>query len=221
MSHKEQIYLLAKLKALADENRLRLCSLLAEREYNVSQLAEILQVTEPTISHHLAKLHGTGLVRLRTEGNQHFYRLNQNGIDELKRSLDQLDQWNKPEAPPSDDSWIHALPPSFTPADRELLRDLTENGKLKFLPTMRTKRYRVELVLRWLATMFGYDRTYTEREVNTIIGGVHEDFATLRRHLVDYGYLNRERNGRSYWLAPADEFPEYMPTPDLPEAKDA
>ncbi len=221
MLTKDQVFLLGKLKALADENRLRLCGWLSEREYNVSHLAEMLKVTEPTVSHHLSKLHGAGLVTLRSEGNQRFYRANKSGFDALKRELDQLDQlMNRAESPTSDDSWADALPESFTAADRKLLREMTFNGQLKFLPTMRTKRYRIELILRWLATMFVYDRTYTEREVNMIIANVHEDFATLRRHLVDYGYLQRERNGRTYWLAPAKDFPEYTPAPDLPDQED-
>jgi hypothetical protein len=42
-----------------------------------------------------------------------------------------------------------------------------------------------------LAGHFEPGRTYPEREVNEILAGHSEDFATLRRYLVDYGYLAR------------------------------
>ena len=48
--------LLAFFKALADESRLRIVGLLAEREYSVQALAQALALKEPTVSHHLAVL---------------------------------------------------------------------------------------------------------------------------------------------------------------------
>ncbi|MBZ0305914.1 MAG: DUF2087 domain-containing protein [Anaerolineae bacterium] len=62
------------------------------------------------------------------------------------------------------------------------------------------------VILRWLATLFEADKLYTEPEINAILKAVYEsDHVTLRRELVDYGYLRRERGGGKYWLAPTDE----------------
>ncbi|MGZ3603043.1 MAG: DUF2087 domain-containing protein, partial [Ktedonobacterales bacterium] len=44
---------------------------------------------------------------------------------------------------------------------------------------------------------FEYGRTYTEKEVNEILGRYHDDSATLRRELVGYKLLQRER--AIYW----------------------
>jgi hypothetical protein len=68
---------------------------------------------------------------------------------------------------------------------------------------MRQKKKLV--ILRWLATKFQPDVLYSEREVNAIITQAHEDFATLRRDMVDFGFLRRERGGGKYWLAPEGE----------------
>ncbi|MEP7292478.1 MAG: metalloregulator ArsR/SmtB family transcription factor, partial [Chloroflexota bacterium] len=76
MTAQEQETLLTLLKVLADESRLTLIRLLNEREYNAGELATELELAEPTVSHHLAKLHGAGLIRLRMAGNQRFYALN-------------------------------------------------------------------------------------------------------------------------------------------------
>ena len=62
------------------------------------------------------------------------------------------------------------------------------------------------MALRWLATKFQAGVKYTEREVNAIIQTVYPaDHATLRRDLVDFGFLRRERGGGEYWLAPEDK----------------
>ena len=64
------------IKAMADETRQRILTLLREREMSVTELKEHFAVTQPTISHHLAILRRAKLVGLRHEGRQTFYRAN-------------------------------------------------------------------------------------------------------------------------------------------------
>ncbi|HEL2729481.1 TPA: DUF2087 domain-containing protein [Streptococcus suis] len=40
--------------------------------------------------------------------------------------------------------------------------------------------------------------TFTEKEVNTFLAEVYDDYAILRRYLVDYGYLSRDQYGLEY-----------------------
>ena len=42
-------------------------------------------------------------------------------------------------------------------------------------------------------------------QVNDILLRYHEDYAGLRRDLVDFGFLRRERGGSQYWLTPEGE----------------
>ncbi|HLV34572.1 MAG TPA: DUF2087 domain-containing protein, partial [Spirillospora sp.] len=86
--------------------------------------------------------------------------------------------------------------------ERKVLRDYTRNRRLTQIPV---KRQKLLIVLRWLAGYFQPDVKYTEREVNAIIGQFHEDYASLRRELVDFGFLRRERGGGAYWVTPDDE----------------
>ena len=53
----EQTDLLLLLKLLADEQRLKMVGMMTHQEWNVSDLAERLQLSEPTISHHVSKMH--------------------------------------------------------------------------------------------------------------------------------------------------------------------
>ena len=79
--------LLRFLKAVADESRLKLLGLLADNEYSVGQLSDMLNLKEPTVSHHLAKLQELDLVRMRAEGPTHLYRLNGETLHRLNREL--------------------------------------------------------------------------------------------------------------------------------------
>jgi hypothetical protein len=107
-----------------------------------------------------------------------------------------------PERVVSDIRWIDAL--DWDEADKQVLRDYTINGQLKKLPIKKQKKTLV--VLRWVATLFEPDRLYTEPEANAVLKSVYEaDFVSLRRDLVDFGYLRRERGGGKYWRTPADE----------------
>jgi len=62
-------------KALADETRLRILSLLEVREMCVCEIMVALDLTQPTASHHLGILENAGLVKDRKEGKWVFYRM--------------------------------------------------------------------------------------------------------------------------------------------------
>jgi DNA-binding transcriptional ArsR family regulator len=64
-------------KAMADETRQRILSLLQTGEMNESEIVAHLDLTQPTISHHLALLRRANLVVARPEGKYVFYRANQ------------------------------------------------------------------------------------------------------------------------------------------------
>lgn len=62
------------------------------------------------------------------------------------------------------------------------------------MPTAPAKR---RIVFDWLAGRFDVGRHYTEAEVNELLDGHVEDHVSLRRALVDEGFLDRD--GREYW----------------------
>jgi ArsR family transcriptional regulator len=91
-------------KALSDETRLRILSLMKEGEICVCDIADTLQMTQPNISFHLSMLKETGLIKDRRNGRWIHYsldesdmftrfillgvfeRMNDNGIKKIKRS---------------------------------------------------------------------------------------------------------------------------------------
>lgn len=196
----EQRDFLVLLKTLADEQRLMMVSLMSEREQTVTELAEQLGISEPTVSHHVRKLHNVGLLNLRMSGTYRYYRLNPRGVEKLRRYISEIDQpITAAQRESSDVAWIEALP--FEAAAKKYLRDNTQDGRLTQLPT---KEKNWLIVLRWLATRFEPGMRYTERQVNAILTEIHADYATLRRNLVEYGFMQRQRGGGDYWLVPED-----------------
>ena len=177
-------------KALADESRLRIVGILAGGERSVEELAAVLDLRAPTVSHHLARLRSLGLVSMRAEGNVHLYRLEADALRGLTRQVLALDQMTALADDTDAEAW-----------QRKVLRDFFEGERLKELPASRKKR---EVVLRWLASQIPMDVRYREVEVNELLRRYHPDTATLRRELVGAGLLRRERS--VYWRpAPAAE----------------
>ena len=71
-----------------------------------------------------------------------------------------------------------------------MIRAFFSGATLRQIPASRKKRV---VVLRRLLERFQPDRDYPEREVNNLLREAHPDVATLRRELVDYGFLTRDR----------------------------
>ncbi len=68
-------------------------------------------------------------------------------------------------------------------------------GRLTALPVRMKKRL---LVLQRFAACFSFGRVYAEKEVNAVINQLYDDYCTIRRELVDFGFM--ERNPGGYWL---------------------
>ena len=63
-------------KLLSDETRLRILYYLTQRnEPHVRELCELLDESQPAVSHHLALLRVAGLIERRREGKHNFYGL--------------------------------------------------------------------------------------------------------------------------------------------------
>lgn len=179
--------LLAFFKALADANRLKIIGVLAQKEASVEELAAILEVSPSTTSHHLSKLAEIGLVTARVDGYYNLYRLEVSALEAMAQRL--LVKETLPEVAEDLDRKAY---------DRKILRDyLNEDGTIRQLPTNQRK---LDIILRYIAEHFELGQTYTEKQVNQIIGALNEDISGLRRDLISFQYMDRERDGSAYWL---------------------
>ncbi len=67
-------------KAIADETRQKIMNICCCESLSVNEIVEKLDVSQPTVSHHLAILREADLVSVREEGKQTFYSLNQERV---------------------------------------------------------------------------------------------------------------------------------------------
>jgi DNA-binding CsgD family transcriptional regulator len=71
------------------------------------------------------------------------------------------------------------------------------DGPLTVFPLKEKKRV---AILRHLLVNFEPNKTYTEKEVNTILKQFYDDYVLLRRLLIDYGFMDRKYDGSAYWV---------------------
>ena len=78
-------------RALGDATRLKILKLLASRDLYLTEIAQLLDLSKPTIKHHLAQLRSAGLVTITESGTVLYYTLRRNRLDdasaEIKRFL--------------------------------------------------------------------------------------------------------------------------------------
>ena len=80
----------AIFKALGDENRIHILSLLRSGEKCACKLLEELNISQPTLSHHMKILCDSGLVKGRKEGKWMHYSICCEGVKDLRALLQEL-----------------------------------------------------------------------------------------------------------------------------------
>lgn len=74
------------LKALSDENRVCIVSMIADRDdICACNILDELGITQPTLSHHMKVLCESGLVTCRKEGKWMHYSLDHPVLDKIKK----------------------------------------------------------------------------------------------------------------------------------------
>jgi hypothetical protein len=177
-------------KAMADESRLKMVGLLSGAEHSVQQLASMLNLKEPTVSHHLAVLKQLELVRMRADGNFRWYRLNEEVLGKISRAVFRPENIAR-----------LAVTADARGFERKVLDNFLDGDRLIEIPVTYKKRL---VILKWLARFFELGISYNEAQVNAILKPHHQDCATLRREMVGCGMLAREkgiyrRNPESEW----------------------
>lgn len=172
------------LKVMAHATRLRILGILADGEWSVSELAELLDTTGPTISRHLAKLQEVDLIRMRSDGSNHVYCLNDETLQRINRDLISPASIVAIGEESVGDAWEQRVLTTFLDGDR-----------LTKIPDKPRKR--LVILTRWLVQKFAPGVRYPEAQVNTIIKRHHDDTATLRRELIAAGLM--QRDGGIYW----------------------
>lgn len=77
-------------KAFCDENRIRILEMLQTGEKCGCKLLEELNVTQPTLSHHMKILCDSGIVEGRKEGKWTHYKISDEGRNNVLKLLEEI-----------------------------------------------------------------------------------------------------------------------------------
>jgi hypothetical protein len=160
-------------KVLLDEDRLMILGLLALQPRSAEELVSLLPPRSSAatkLARHIQQLRGAGLLMIQATGEGESYQLDVDRLLALKRQL-----FSPPAGPELSE-------------DEKVLAAFVKGDRLIQLPVQMAK---MKVVLRWLAQRFEPGEDYSERMVNEMLSGHEVDYATLRRHLCDYGMLTR------------------------------
>lgn len=90
---------------------------------------------------------------------------------------------------------------AITQADfRKIVRANFPDGPESLMSRFPRKQKHKVAVLIQILQRFDPKRRYTQTEVNEILATASEDYTTLCRYMVDYGFLGRTRDGSEYWV---------------------
>lgn len=88
---------------------------------------------------------------------------------------------------------------NITDKEREstLKNYMDENGAIKTYPAKEKKKI---IVLTEVVKNFSKGKKYSEKEINRILNRIYDDYATIRRALIEYGFIERSNDCRTYWV---------------------
>ncbi|MCL2507973.1 MAG: DUF2087 domain-containing protein [Oscillospiraceae bacterium] len=67
------------------------------------------------------------------------------------------------------------------------------------LKSLSPKEKKKLVILRVISGQFEKGKRYGEKEVNGILEAIYEDYATVRRYLIEYGFMERTKDCAEYW----------------------
>ena len=167
------------VRALADPERVAIAGILARTDRTADELAEDLGIEPRRVMAQLGKLTSVGVVAVADD--RRTYRLD---VGTLRQAAEIV-------GPPREAGLALG---AASEDEEQVLKTFFRNGRLTEIPMKRSKR---RIVLERVALEFEPGRRYDEKEVNAIVGAFFTDHASLRRYLVDEGFLDRDHG--EYW----------------------
>ncbi|MGE5410462.1 MAG: metalloregulator ArsR/SmtB family transcription factor [Clostridiales bacterium] len=196
------------MKALGDASRLLIVNSLMEKPHYLEELAKKLNLSESTVSFHMKKLENSGLVYRKKEQYYAIFSINQEVINSTLKDIISFDNIQKP-------------------VQDERIRDYRNKvigvyfreGKLLRIPSQHKKR---QIILEEIIMLFEKDRVYPEKEVDSILEEVNEDYCSIRRYFIDKNMMKRDwgsyRVNPEYINNSGDTIPAFKHVPEMQKA---
>jgi len=169
------------LRLLLDHDRLAVAGALASRRMTTREVVDATGRNKRVVLTAIGDLRAAGLVSVDGE----HYEIDVPALRDAARAAADLDVPMDP-----------IIGYGMTDDEQAILRRFFAGRTVTEIPANRAKR---QVLLQRLALEFDVGRRYTEREVNEILFAFHPDWSTLRRYLVDEGFLDREHLEEQNW----------------------
>ncbi len=163
------------LRVFADPTKLKLLAAVCDAPLPLHTLARVAGLSETEAMRQISILKEAGLLSETFAADGFRWQYQPSTLFEALAAL-------KQDAKP-------AVGGEWTAEEAKVLGDFFVNDRLKTIPAQRKKK---DIVVRYLVQQFDFGRTYTEQEVNFKLLDYHEDYATLRREMVDMKLMRRE-----------------------------
>lgn len=155
------------------------------------EISKKLGITQSTIRNHRYKL------REKEKQSRLFIAMMELLSEKTKKKINTLDKEIICDAPKS----AKAVDDRFNTTDVEKVKVIetyfNEDGSLKGYPAREKKKI---IVLEEITHNFKKNYKYSEKELNKILKKIYEDYATIRRALIEYGYFERNNDCSEYWI---------------------
>ncbi|MGE5431942.1 MAG: DUF2087 domain-containing protein [Syntrophomonadaceae bacterium] len=174
------------MKALGDESRLLIVNSLMEKPQYLEEIAKRVNLSESTVSFHMKKLEGSGLVHRQKEQYYAVFNINK---DIFSSTLKDLVSFVNAERPIQDERMKEYR--------RKVIAAYFSGERLLRIPSQHKKRL---IILEEIIKLFERNRTYPEKEVDSMLEEINEDYCSLRRYFIDEEMMQRERG--NYRISP-------------------
>ncbi|WP_410510939.1 metalloregulator ArsR/SmtB family transcription factor [Paenibacillus sp. BR2-3] len=179
-------------KALADPTRLRLLLLLSKGEMHGQALAEKLNLSQPTVTHHASKLREAALIKERRDKNTVYFMLNPEFI-RLNSEASMQFIFAKGAEDMEEKGMENNL------KETVIRNFFSKDGRLRQIPAQYKKKL---IALQHIVEKLEPGVVYSEKEMNEFIKNYHEDYATIRREFIMHQFMYREND--KYELNPPE-----------------
>ena len=172
---------LSKKESGLSENQIRTIKLL-NQGYSDKQIAEELNIKESTVRYQRFML------REKEKQSKIYLAIMEN----LKRKPEENFLYIHSNAKQVDERYM-----STTEDEEKVKQDFFESLKplkLKIMP--RKDKYKI-IILRLISNEMK-ETSYTESEINEFLKPIYEDYVSLRRYLIEYGFFTRDSFGKIY-----------------------
>lgn len=174
------------LEATLDVDRLKIISILSQEPASLLDLAEKADQVPTMLLRNLELLEEANLVETVDQKGRTVYRFDPKNLELMARQ-----KLSEPQ------NQVDLSSFDLSENQQGIIKNyIRSDGSLKLIPSQSKK---IIAILEYVSQAFEFDKYYSEKEVNAMLNHYHLDTTSLRRYLVDFGYLGRENNGIRYW----------------------